>query len=108
VDGETRLDGEALAAILAALRHDEPAGPDSSGRLSDTVFNSPLGTLREAIETGEPVWFGLVDTHGMSTERVVRAHSVDDGRLTATDVKTSEQVTVPVHRITAAHIMRPK
>lgn len=105
--GETRLDAEALAAILAALRHDEPAGTGSSGRLSDTVFDSPLRTLREAIETGEPVWFGLVDTHGMSTERVVRAHSVDDGRLTATDVKTSEQVTVPVHRITAAHIMRP-
>ncbi len=78
-----------------------------SDRASDTVFDSPTLTLREAVETGEPVWFGQVDTHGVSAERVVHALSVEDGRLTARDVKTQEHFSIALHRITAAHIMRP-
>jgi hypothetical protein len=37
----------------------------------------------------------------------VTALSVEGGRLTARDVKTQEHFSIPLHRITAAHIMRP-
>ncbi|MBA2558472.1 MAG: helicase-associated domain-containing protein [Propionibacteriales bacterium] len=104
---DDQLDAAALSAIISALRNDDPdESQDSSGRTSDNVFQSPILTLREAVETGEVVWFGLVDTHGSSFERVVHALSVDGGWLTARDVKTREAVSIALHRITAAHIMR--
>jgi hypothetical protein len=106
--GGSPLGDDAIASILAALRHDDPDdGAGVSERTSDTVFNSPALTLREAVETGEPVWFGQVDTRGVSAERVVTALAVEGGRLTARDVKTQEHVSIALHRITAAHIMRP-
>ncbi len=101
------LTTDAIAAIIKALREDEPNDARlSSSYPSDTVFQSPVVTLSEAVETGEAVWFGYVDSHGMSGERIVHAVSVDDGRLSARDVKTRETLTVAMHRITAAHIMR--
>jgi hypothetical protein len=106
-EAEPLLDRKAIASILAALRHDDSADAGVSDRASDTVFDSPALTLREAVETGEPVWFGQVDTHGASAERVVHALSVEGGRLTARDVKTQEHFSIALHRITAAHIMRP-
>jgi hypothetical protein len=108
VTAESALDAEAIASILAALRHDEPDdAAGTSDRSSEVVFDSPALTLREAVETGEPVWFGQVDTRGVSAERTVTALSVEGGRLTARDVKTQEHFSIPLHRITAAHIMRP-
>lgn len=102
------LDSDTVDSILASLRHDEPNDVGaSSDRSSEMVFDSPVLTLREAVESGEAVWFGLVDAHGASAERVVYALSVDEGRLTARDVKTRERVSIALHRITAAHIMRP-
>jgi hypothetical protein len=100
------LDAEAIASILADLRHDAPDETGAADRSSDNVFESPVLTLREAVETGEPVWFGQVDTRGVSAERVVTALSVEGGRLTARDVKTQEHFSIALHRITAAHIMR--
>jgi hypothetical protein len=99
-------DAEAIASILAALRHDAPDETGAADRSSENVFESPVLTLREAVETGEPVWFGQVDTRGVSAERVVTALSVEGGRLTARDVKTQEHFSIALHRITAAHIMR--
>lgn len=101
------LSSDAISSILTALREGESDETRGSSSRSDAVFRSPILTLREAVETGEAVWFGLVDTHGSSAERVVHALSVDGGRLSARDVKTSEAVSVALHRITAAHIMRP-
>jgi hypothetical protein len=101
------LTPEAISDIIAALRHDEP-DPERkpSDTAGDAVFGAPKVTLSEAVETGEVVWFGHVDSHGTSGERVVIALSIDDGMLTARDVKTEETVTIAMHRITAAHIMR--
>jgi hypothetical protein len=106
-DDDTSLDSAAIASILAALRHDAPDETGAADRSTDNVFESPALTLREAVETGEPVWFGQVDTRGVSAERVVTALSVEGGRLTARDVKTKEHFSIALHRITAAHIMRP-
>jgi hypothetical protein len=70
------------------------------------MSDSPLETLREAVETGELVWVGYLDTRGEPGERLVYASAVEDGRVTARDSRTSERLSVPVHRITAAHIIR--
>ena len=67
---------------------------------------APIEDLREAAETGETVWFGYVDPRGGSAERLVRALSVDDGLLVAEDTTTGEKISVALHRITSAHIIR--
>lgn len=101
------VEAESAMKLVAALRSapvdDDravPAGPASIG------LGKPLLTLREAVETGEVVWFGYVDSAGGSGERLVRALSVDDGRLRAVDARSGAALSVPVHRITAAHILR--
>ncbi|HET7173225.1 MAG TPA: helicase-associated domain-containing protein [Nocardioidaceae bacterium] len=102
-----KLEAAAARRLVAALRSTTgddgvavPAGPASIG------LGKPLVTLREAVETGEVVWFGYVDSAGGSGERLVRALSVDDGRLRAVDARSGAVLSVPVHRITAAHILR--
>src|SRR5699024_10076873 len=107
-----RLDDAAAREIVATLRESTPAAtprsdPDEpTGTTGSNVFDSPLVTLREAVETGETVWVGYVDTDGTPGERLVRATSVDDGMLTAQDSRSAAQIDVPVRRITAAHIIR--
>ena len=70
------------------------------------MSDSPLETLREAVETGELVWVGYVDTRGAAGERLVYATAVEEGRLVARDSRTAERLGIPVHRITVAHIIR--
>jgi Helicase conserved C-terminal domain len=103
--GDEQLTPAMISAIIQALRADEPDQPNVSRQSTDAVFRSPVVTLSEAVETGEVVWFGHVDSHGTSGERVVHALSIDGGRLTARDVKTQQVFSVAMHRITAAHIM---
>lgn len=108
-----RFDPSAARAIIAGLRTSEPddtdavAGPEPAA----SAFgggDSPLPTLREATETREVVWFGYVDSRGARGERLVVVDGVDDGRLSARDARSGELLTVPVHRITAAHIVRAR
>ncbi|MBA2443835.1 MAG: helicase-associated domain-containing protein [Nocardioidaceae bacterium] len=98
----------AAQRLVQGLRHTEvDPSPDESPRpQTSNRIDSPLDTLREAVETGEVVWFGYVDTRGASGERLVVAKSVGDGRLQARDSRTDEALTVPLHRITSAHIIR--
>ncbi len=81
-------------------------GDPSDLTAAEGMADSPLDTLREAVETGELVWIGYVDTRGSSGERLVYASAVEDGRVVARDSRTAERLSVPVHRITAAHIIR--
>lgn len=94
--------------LVHALRHTEDDASDEATHRPQTGnrIDSPLATLREAVETGEVVWFGYVDTKGASGERLVVAKTVDEGRLHARDSRTDEALTVPLHRITSAHIIR--
>lgn len=111
--GPSLPDEAALREIVAGLRDAAPATAASEereehagGPAGGNVFDSPLATLREAVETGETVWVGYVDTDGTGTERLVRAMAVDDGMLTARDSRSTDEIDVPVRRITAAHIIR--
>lgn len=107
-DGPT-LDVETASEIVTELRRD--AGPEARPEQSDLtaaegMADSPLDTLREAVETGELVWLGYLDRRGEPGERLVYASAVEDGRVTARDSRTAERLSVPVHRVTAAHIIR--
>jgi len=109
-DPEGPLDPALVRSIIAALRDDESLGElDKLAEpfvAPENVFDVPIRTLREAVESGEVVWFGYVDGRGVSAERRVHARSVEEGVLAASDVKTGEDVVVPLRRITAAHILR--
>jgi hypothetical protein len=108
-----RIDPAMAAELVAALRTvgENPRGsatgtaesPDDAG---DPLFDSPLATLREAVESGEVVWVGYVDPMGERSERLVLADVLDDGLLRARDSRSDEAFAVAVHRITAAHIIR--
>ncbi len=105
---EDRLDPELARDIVAVLRSEGAASKQrrTEHPAPDLVFDVPLATLREAVETGEVVWVGYVDPSGTSTERLVKATAVEEGLLVATDERSKEEFTVPVPRITAAHIIR--
>lgn len=108
---DERLDPDDAAAIVAGLRRAEadtvePEDDPDRRAATDIRASGPLAVLREAVETGEPVWFGYVDASGASGERLVVAQSVQDGTLEGVDVRTQEAVVIPVPRITTAHIIR--
>lgn len=115
-------DGDALARMVRGMRRAEDSSPDRDavdGRQSPFGGRHLAGavgrggtaertveTLRQAVETGEPVWIGYVRPAGESSERVVLPQGVDDGRLWGTDASSGDPVTIAVHRISAAHIIR--
>ncbi len=106
---ESALDPAEAASLAAALRESSDATRPVDLRMptsGDSVADSPLVALREAVETREVVWFGYVDSRGQTGERIVHAISIDDGRLCARDARSQEALTVPVQRITSAHIIR--
>jgi hypothetical protein len=104
-----RLDEKLLADVVAHLRHSETS-PDEfvdPGTTSEHFWAAPLDTLREAVETREVVWLGYVDSSGETRERVVHVVGVDEGQVTAED-SSGGTMTLPVHRISAAHIIRSR
>jgi len=108
-----RLDAAAATKLVAALREvgeaprfAAPGGSTTRDSGAESLFDHPVATLREAVESGEVVWVGYVDPMGERSERLVRAELLDDGLLHARDARSDEQVAVAVHRITAAHIIR--
>ncbi len=99
----------AATAIVAGLRRAESTSPHRGApglRTPEPRVAAPVDALRQAVETGEVVWISLVDAHGATTERLVRAVDVADGQLHARDARYGEDVVVPVRRISAAHIVR--
>jgi Helicase conserved C-terminal domain len=97
-------------AVVAALRRSSSAEPALPvGHMlapAELGLDSPITTLREAVETGETVWLSYRGPSGDPAERLVQVSSVDEGALLALDTRQGERLTVPVHRITAAHIIR--
>lgn len=103
-----RLDPAGVMRVLTSLRSAEVIDADAPAlpTYAENFLSVPVDTLREAAETGEPIWIGFVDTRGDSGERVVLVSHVDDGVVSAVDKTTSDSLTIPLHRITAAHILR--
>lgn len=104
-----RLGRRDALAIVEAVRAAEEGAEGvefTEGRPAGQVARLALDTLREAVETGESVWYSSVDDQGRATERVVRAESVDSGALAGVESTSGERVVVAVSRITAAHILR--
>jgi len=89
-----------VAAVVTAVRAGDRARDDSTPRVATTP-SAALAALREAIETGASVVIGYVDNDGAATERVVRPHRVDGGRLTAHDERSDDERLFAVHRITS-------
>lgn len=111
VVAEPAVPGERLVtAAVRALRAGERASRAPRGRvvagmagpatLPRTAAAETLAVLRDAVESGRPVWIGYVDGHGGVTERVVDPVRVDGGYLTAYDHRYAEVHTFAVHRIT--------
>ncbi len=71
--------------------------PDGAPRSST---HRTLRLLDRAVSAGRPLWIGVVDPHGTTTERIVDPIRVDAGVLTAYDHRTDTVATFPVHRIT--------
>ncbi len=113
-DGDAdQLDAGGVLEIVTAFRAgDKTAAADRADAQSkasnEAVFETPLTTLREAVETQEVVWCGYVDASGERTERLVTVSSVEDGQVEAHDTKGGEPLTLPLRRITAAHILRSR
>lgn len=102
---------EMIAHLRAASTAEtEDADPERWLTPTEGITDSPLQTLREAVETGEVVWIGYVDPTGSPSEALVCALSVEDDRLIArpsrTGTASGPSLIVPVHRISAAHIIR--
>ncbi|HEX8781530.1 MAG TPA: helicase-associated domain-containing protein, partial [Nocardioides sp.] len=89
-----------VAAVVTAVRSGDRARSDSTPRVATTP-TAALAALREAIESGSSVVIGYVDNDGGATERVVRPHRLDGGRLSAHDERTDDERVFAVHRITS-------
>jgi hypothetical protein len=103
-----RLDDRLAREIVAALReHDQDEGERlETGPYSDSLGATPLNALREAVETQEVVWVGFVDGRGGRHERMATVTSVDDGAVRGRDATSGDALTIPISRVTAAHIIR--
>ncbi|MDQ3485980.1 MAG: helicase-associated domain-containing protein, partial [Actinomycetota bacterium] len=102
------LDIEGAEATVVRLRVEEldTGRVGASTATFGDVFDTPLATLREAVETREVVWCGYVDAAGLRTERLVTVVAVDEGLVEARDARTEDAISLPLRRITAAHILR--
>ncbi len=94
-----------VASTVTALRAGDRAAairPEPSTQAAEP--SSPAATLallREAVESGQSVWIGYVDSHGSTLDRVVDPVRVDAGWLSAYDHRTESVRSFAVHRITA-------
>ncbi len=94
-----------IAATVTAIRAGDLAAatrPDPALLAAEPrTPASTLAVLREAVESGDSVWIGYVDSHGTTVERVVDPVKVDAGWLSAYDHRTEDVRSFAVHRISA-------
>jgi predicted DNA-binding transcriptional regulator YafY len=94
-----------IASTVTAMRAGDRAAatrPEPGLRAAEpSTPASTLVVLREAVESGQSVWMGYVDSAGSTVERVVDPVTVDAGWLSAYDHRTEDVRSFAVHRITA-------
>ena len=90
-----------LAQVVTAVRAGDRVARSRAGAVPSEQL-TPIGSLaalREAVETGQTVLIGYVDSHGTATERLVDPVRVDGGWLTARDHRADDVRQFAVHRI---------
>ncbi|WP_133847440.1 helicase-associated domain-containing protein [Labedaea rhizosphaerae] len=104
---------ERLLEIVRDLRsHDTAAGIRrgrtvalAGGAGADT--SQTLALLQEAVRSGQDVWIGFVDSHGVASQRVIRPERVGGGLFVGRDRAHGETHRFPLHRITTASLVDP-
>ncbi|MDQ3579930.1 MAG: WYL domain-containing protein, partial [Actinomycetota bacterium] len=97
--------------MVLAMRAGDRAADSRRG----TVITSAAGSgmhaadtvnlLREAAQAGRSVWVGLVDAHGVASQRVIEPLRIGGGVLEGRDPTSSEIRRLPLHRITSAALV---
>ncbi|MDQ3403165.1 MAG: helicase-associated domain-containing protein, partial [Actinomycetota bacterium] len=100
-----------IVEMVLAMRAGDRAADSRRG----TVITSAAGSgmhaadtvnlLREAAQAGRSVWVGLVDAHGVASQRVIEPLRIGGGVLEGRDPTSSEIRRLPLHRITSAALV---
>lgn len=88
--------GDRALALRPSASVTYSAGDPSLGSTMDV-----LDILRDATESGTPVWISYLDNDGVSSERIVDPLRLSGGWLTAYDRLRDATRTFVVHRIMA-------
>ncbi|OLR90277.1 helicase-associated domain-containing protein [Actinokineospora bangkokensis] len=102
---------EQLLDMVQAMRAGDRAADSRRGRAVSARPSGAAGTadtlalLQEAARAGRRVWIGLVDAHGVASQRVVAPTRVGGGILEGTDPDSDDLRRFPLHRITSAALV---
>ena len=99
-----RLEARTAATVSAIRAGDRAAASRPASGLLAAEPSTPAATLAvlaEAVESGDSVWIGYLDSHGSTVERVVDPVAVDAGWLSAYDHRTETVRSFAVHRVSA-------
>ncbi|WP_436493476.1 helicase-associated domain-containing protein [Actinokineospora sp. HUAS TT18] len=103
--GVRAADPEQLADIVRTMRAGDRAAESRRSRpVSPSGANlaEVMDLLKEAIETGRSVWVGLVDAHGVATQRVLKPLRMGGGVVEGHDPTGTDVHRLPIHRINTA------
>ncbi|WP_054056221.1 helicase-associated domain-containing protein [Alloactinosynnema sp. L-07] len=106
--GVRAADPDQLADIVHTMRAGDRAAESRRSRpVSPTGANlaEVMDLLKEAIETGRSVWVGLVDAHGVATQRVLKPLRMGGGVVEGHDPTGTDLHRLPIHRINTAALV---
>ncbi len=104
-------DPQQVAEMVLAMRAGDRAADSKRGRT--VAASAGLGAntadtmalLQEAARSQRSVWVGLVDAHGVASQRVIEPVRVGGGILEGRDPASAEIRRLPLHRITSAALV---
>jgi hypothetical protein len=82
------------------VRRGANASPGTGRRSTDTV-----AVLSHAVLERREVWVGVVDSHGVASERVIQPTHVGSGVLAGRDVEDAQEWRYPLHLITSVALV---
>ncbi|WP_104477550.1 helicase-associated domain-containing protein [Actinokineospora auranticolor] len=104
-------DDEQVSDMVLAMRAGDRAADSKRGRSVTASAGAGANTaqtmalLQEAARAGQAVWVGVVDAHGVASQRVLEPQRIGGGVLEGRDPSTDEIRRVPLHRITTAALV---
>ncbi|RZS41017.1 XPB/Ssl2-like helicase family protein [Herbihabitans rhizosphaerae] len=101
---------ERVAELVAKVRAGDRASASRRGRsvrlaAGDADTSGTLALLQEAVQQGRSAWIGVVDAHGVASQRILEPIRVGGGILEGRDSETDEIHRFPLHRITSAALV---